>query len=251
MIPEWKDAFVDYRQLKKHVKKIKLALLRSSLPSSSSPDGNPDDVAGCCDSGYGLFLLDSARAFAARFYACRDDHHLPVRSLIDLCNICLSLHKSRRNLIRSVVQFLFFFPVFLSILGSFRFSSDEKGGKRQLQKMTLLLSKGGGSTSRRHPIDRCIRFTSGHDLVFLMPRKQRDDMYNIYMRMYVRARSITPSLFLLVGDSDLLICAADFANRIEWNRIDPYSSALNEGCEICRTIAEGTNQWLCSFCVCW
>ncbi|KAJ8485045.1 hypothetical protein OPV22_017530 [Ensete ventricosum] len=75
MIPEWKDAFVDYRQLKKHVKKIKLALLRSSLPSSS-PDGNPDGVAGCCDSGYGLFLLDSARAFAARFYACRDDHHL-------------------------------------------------------------------------------------------------------------------------------------------------------------------------------
>ncbi|CAL9057263.1 phosphate transporter PHO1-2-like isoform X2 [Musa acuminata AAA Group] len=78
MIPEWKDAFVDYRQLKKHVKKIKLALLRSSLPSSSSPDGNPDGVAGCCDSGYGLFLLDSARAFAARFYACRDDHHLPA-----------------------------------------------------------------------------------------------------------------------------------------------------------------------------
>ncbi|URE12448.1 EXS family [Musa troglodytarum] len=79
MIPEWKDAFVDYRQLKKHVKKIKLALLRSSLPSSSSsPDGNPDGVAGCCDSGYGLSLLDSARAFAARFYACRDDHHLPA-----------------------------------------------------------------------------------------------------------------------------------------------------------------------------
>ncbi|RZS27944.1 hypothetical protein BHM03_00061498 [Ensete ventricosum] len=83
MIPEWKDAFVDYRQLKKHVKKIKLALLRSSLPSSS-PDGNPDGVAGCCDSGYGLFLLDSARAFAARFYACRDDHHLTNLFEMDL-----------------------------------------------------------------------------------------------------------------------------------------------------------------------
>ncbi|RRT35156.1 hypothetical protein B296_00056188 [Ensete ventricosum] len=83
MIPEWKDAFVDYRQLKKHVKKIKLALLRSSLPSSS-PDGNPDGFAGCCDSGYGLFLLDSARAFAARFYACRDDHHLTNLFEMDL-----------------------------------------------------------------------------------------------------------------------------------------------------------------------
>ncbi|CAA7390518.1 unnamed protein product [Spirodela intermedia] len=31
LIPEWKDAFVDYRQLKKHVKKIKLTLSRTRL----------------------------------------------------------------------------------------------------------------------------------------------------------------------------------------------------------------------------
>lgn len=41
LIPEWKDAFVNYRQLKKHVKKIKLAFMQSSRPLSdeaSSPN---------------------------------------------------------------------------------------------------------------------------------------------------------------------------------------------------------------------
>ncbi|KAG1361513.1 phosphate transporter PHO1-2 [Cocos nucifera] len=67
LIPEWKDAFVNYRQLKKHVKKIKLALLRSSLPPS---DGG-DAAAHPC---YGFSLLNSLRALVSRFSALRDQH---------------------------------------------------------------------------------------------------------------------------------------------------------------------------------
>ncbi|XP_008813337.2 phosphate transporter PHO1-2-like [Phoenix dactylifera] len=66
LIPEWKDAFVNYRQLKKHVKKIKLSLLRSSPPPS---DGG-DAAAHPC---YGFTLLDPLRALAARFSARGDE----------------------------------------------------------------------------------------------------------------------------------------------------------------------------------
>ncbi|RWW83378.1 hypothetical protein BHE74_00008118 [Ensete ventricosum] len=71
LIPEWKDAFVDYRQLKKHVKKIKLSLLRSSLPNSSSSDDHHNG-------GGGFSLFDPVRAFAARFSAPRNDHPPPI-----------------------------------------------------------------------------------------------------------------------------------------------------------------------------
>lgn len=36
LIPEWKEAFVDYWLLKKHVKRIKLALLAASPPPASA-----------------------------------------------------------------------------------------------------------------------------------------------------------------------------------------------------------------------
>ncbi|CAL9082351.1 unnamed protein product [Musa acuminata var. zebrina] len=71
LIPEWKDAFVDYRQLKKHVKKIKLSLLRSSFPSSSSSDDHHNG-------GGGFSLFDPVRAFAARFSAPRSDLPPPI-----------------------------------------------------------------------------------------------------------------------------------------------------------------------------
>ncbi|THU64146.1 hypothetical protein C4D60_Mb01t23410 [Musa balbisiana] len=71
LIPEWKDAFVDYRQLKKHVKKIKLSLLRSSFPSSSSSDDHHNG-------GGGFSLFDPVRAFAARFSAPRSGLPPPI-----------------------------------------------------------------------------------------------------------------------------------------------------------------------------
>ncbi|RRT54114.1 hypothetical protein B296_00045847 [Ensete ventricosum] len=76
LIPEWKDAFVDYRQLKKHVKKIKLSLLRSSLPNSSSSDDHHNG-------GGGFSLFDPVRAFAARFSAPRNDHPPPVKEFLE------------------------------------------------------------------------------------------------------------------------------------------------------------------------
>lgn len=64
LIPEWKHKFVDYRQLKKHVKKIKLALLRSSPPAS--------DGGAATSPFYGFSILDPLRALAARFSARQD-----------------------------------------------------------------------------------------------------------------------------------------------------------------------------------
>lgn len=77
LIPEWKDKFVDYRQLKKHVKKIKLALHRSSVPSSSEDHSHNADSGGCVDGSYGFSLLDPIRAL---FYAGGHgrDYSIPV-----------------------------------------------------------------------------------------------------------------------------------------------------------------------------
>ncbi|WOK95395.1 phosphate transporter PHO1-2-like [Canna indica] len=76
LIPEWKDAFVDYRQLKKHVKKIKLSLLRSSLTSSSSSSDH--QPSGGSDRIYGFSLFDPVRALVARLSARRHDDPTPV-----------------------------------------------------------------------------------------------------------------------------------------------------------------------------
>ncbi|XP_022760315.1 phosphate transporter PHO1-like isoform X2 [Durio zibethinus] len=46
LIPEWKDAFVNYWQLKKHVKKIKLSRNTRQVPP---PDLNPDFGRSICD----------------------------------------------------------------------------------------------------------------------------------------------------------------------------------------------------------
>ncbi|KAG1359728.1 Phosphate transporter PHO1-2 [Cocos nucifera] len=65
LIPEWKDAFVNYRQLKKHIKKIKLSLLHSSPPPSDGGAASPLPR-------YGFSLLDPFRALAARFSSRRN-----------------------------------------------------------------------------------------------------------------------------------------------------------------------------------
>ncbi|KAG0492003.1 hypothetical protein HPP92_005062 [Vanilla planifolia] len=80
LIPEWKDAFVNYRQLKKHVKKIKLSLHR--FPPHS------DANAGISASSYvditriGFSILDPVRTLASRisYYANRGhrDFSIPV-----------------------------------------------------------------------------------------------------------------------------------------------------------------------------
>lgn len=54
LIPEWKDAFVNYRELKKKIKKIKL---------SRSPK-KPLDVEG----DFGLSIFDPIRFFAKNIY---------------------------------------------------------------------------------------------------------------------------------------------------------------------------------------
>ncbi|WOL19299.1 phosphate transporter PHO1-2-like isoform X2 [Canna indica] len=82
LVPEWKDAFVDYRQLKKNIKKIKLSFLRSSLPSSSS-----SGAANADNGGPHISLFDPVRTLAAAaFSSSRHDQPPPTEeeSLIEL-----------------------------------------------------------------------------------------------------------------------------------------------------------------------
>ncbi|MQM13075.1 hypothetical protein Taro_046000 [Colocasia esculenta] len=75
LIPEWKDAFVDYRQLKKHVKKIKLSLSRTQLSDGRDHvhghghHRRPEEL-------FGFSILDPFRHLAG-LIACRgaSDHH--------------------------------------------------------------------------------------------------------------------------------------------------------------------------------
>lgn len=65
LIPEWKEAFVNYKHLKKHIKKIKLSLLRR--PSSTTPD--LDDIPSpASDRAYGFSLLDPVRSLASHLH---------------------------------------------------------------------------------------------------------------------------------------------------------------------------------------
>ncbi|XP_042449942.1 phosphate transporter PHO1-2-like isoform X1 [Zingiber officinale] len=75
LIPEWKDKFVNYRQLKKHVKKIKLAHLRSSVPSSDDHQHNAASAAGggCSNDSYGFSLFDPIRSLFSIHGRRRDD----------------------------------------------------------------------------------------------------------------------------------------------------------------------------------
>ncbi|XP_072968909.1 phosphate transporter PHO1-2-like [Typha angustifolia] len=75
LIPEWKEAFVSYKLLKKHVKKIKLSLLRSSLSSSSSSSDFDHHHHHLHHHGYGFSLLDPIRALTNRFSSRHHHHH--------------------------------------------------------------------------------------------------------------------------------------------------------------------------------
>lgn len=55
LIPEWKDAFVNYRLLKKHVKKVKVSKIISK-PSQHT------------DGDFGVSIFDSFRFFAKKIY---------------------------------------------------------------------------------------------------------------------------------------------------------------------------------------
>ncbi|KAF7091933.1 hypothetical protein CFC21_094474 [Triticum aestivum] len=70
IIPEWKPAFVDYRGLKKLIKRIKVE--RRDADDSSAGDSSPETAAlaaGVESAGYGagFSVLDPVRALAARF----------------------------------------------------------------------------------------------------------------------------------------------------------------------------------------
>ncbi|KAL5212195.1 hypothetical protein ABZP36_023042 [Zizania latifolia] len=78
IIPEWKAAFVDYKRLKKLIKKIKVARRDSFAAAGDVPPphagkegaGSFDDGGGG-GGGYGFSILDPVRAMAARFSPIR------------------------------------------------------------------------------------------------------------------------------------------------------------------------------------
>ncbi|KAL8227383.1 hypothetical protein R6Q57_017215 [Mikania cordata] len=73
LIPEWKDAFVNYWLLKKHVKKVKLSRI-SPLPAA--PHSNHD---------YGVSIFDGVRSFLRRRLSCNadpPDQNLQVKNTI-------------------------------------------------------------------------------------------------------------------------------------------------------------------------
>jgi hypothetical protein len=65
IIPEWKGAFVDYKCLKKLIKKIKVA--RRDEDDGSTTISEEALIAGARDAVGGFSVLDPVRALAARF----------------------------------------------------------------------------------------------------------------------------------------------------------------------------------------
>lgn len=67
IIPEWKAAFVDYKRLKKLIKRIKVTRRDDSFAAADHllPPPPAEKEAG----GYGFSILDPVRAIAARFSA--------------------------------------------------------------------------------------------------------------------------------------------------------------------------------------
>ncbi|KAL5208860.1 hypothetical protein ABZP36_033295 [Zizania latifolia] len=68
IIPEWKAAFVDYKRLKKLIKRIKVARRDSFAAGDLPPPHAGKEGAGSFDGGgYAFSILDPVRAIAARF----------------------------------------------------------------------------------------------------------------------------------------------------------------------------------------
>jgi hypothetical protein len=73
IIPEWKAAFVDYRCLKKLVKRIKIARRDATREAGG---GSSSDAT----SSYGFSVLDPVRALAAHFASATPPAVSPVRT---------------------------------------------------------------------------------------------------------------------------------------------------------------------------
>uniref|UniRef100_A0A0E0K6N3 SPX domain-containing protein n=1 Tax=Oryza punctata TaxID=4537 RepID=A0A0E0K6N3_ORYPU len=68
IIPEWKAAFVDYKRLKKLIKKIKVTRRDDSFAAAAADHLPPPHAAKeSGGGGYGFSILDPVRAIAARF----------------------------------------------------------------------------------------------------------------------------------------------------------------------------------------
>lgn len=78
IIPEWKAAFVDYKRLKKLVKRIKIArrdAASACVTSSPTPPLLFAGGSGNTSGRYGFSVLDPVRSLAARFAASPPQHH--------------------------------------------------------------------------------------------------------------------------------------------------------------------------------
>uniref|UniRef100_J3LI82 SPX domain-containing protein n=1 Tax=Oryza brachyantha TaxID=4533 RepID=J3LI82_ORYBR len=69
IIPEWKAAFVDYKRLKKLIKKIKVSRRDALAAGDILPPPSPPYAGKEGGGGYGFSILDPVRAVAARFSA--------------------------------------------------------------------------------------------------------------------------------------------------------------------------------------
>uniref|UniRef100_A0A0E0CSV6 SPX domain-containing protein n=1 Tax=Oryza meridionalis TaxID=40149 RepID=A0A0E0CSV6_9ORYZ len=69
IIPEWKAAFVDYKRLKKLIKRIKVTRRDDSFAAADHLLPPPHAAKEAAAGGYGFSILDPVRAIAARFSA--------------------------------------------------------------------------------------------------------------------------------------------------------------------------------------
>lgn len=73
LIPEWKDAFVNYWLLKKHVKKVKLSRM-SNLSRVTT-----------CNHDYGLSIFDPFRSFLRRLSSNNATNDPPPDQILQVC----------------------------------------------------------------------------------------------------------------------------------------------------------------------
>ncbi|KAG8060689.1 hypothetical protein GUJ93_ZPchr0002g25948 [Zizania palustris] len=77
IIPEWKAAFVDYKRLKKLIKRIKVAAAGDLPPPHAGKEGTSSFDCG----GYAFSILDPVRAIAAHFSPSQARTPLPAASV--------------------------------------------------------------------------------------------------------------------------------------------------------------------------
>lgn len=85
LIPEWKDAFVNYWQLKKHIKRIKIS--RSSKHAPHHQDRN-----------IGFSILDPIRLAANKISDCLSTTATKTPQIIEVLNITYTYYFRSRSL---------------------------------------------------------------------------------------------------------------------------------------------------------